>query len=300
MELRHLRYLVAVVEAGSFVGAAERIGISQPPLSRQIRDLEEELSVVLLERGRRGVRTTPAGAVFYEGCRALLADVGALCERTRRVAEGAEGVLRVATSQSGAWLMVEALSQFRRLYPGVALLPSELRAAQQATALLRGDVDVTLGYRLPPLEEASIQATELFVDAMVLAAPEATWRPGQGPVQLAELPLLTMPAAASATYRAELLEGLSRIGLRPVEIRGFASVRSVLTLVGCGSGYGVVPTSIAEGGAPGVTFVPIPGAELRLATYAFTAAASAPARSFLGVVRSVVAQRRGAHPTHDA
>ena len=289
MELRHLRYFVAVVEEGHFGRAASRLGISQPPLSRQIRELEEELGAVLLERGRRGAALTPAGEVFYRGCRELLADVAQLVERAARVARGQDGSLSVGYSQSGAWLLIDALSRFRAEHPAIELTLHEMRAAEQAVALRRDDVDVTIGYRLPSLADDQLSALLLVDDPVYLAVPRSlcTGR-GFAADQLSRLPLLFMPKAVAPTFHAAVLRALANLGITPSAVRGLASVRNVLTLIGCGVGFGVIPESIAASGARGVELLDHPPLPLSLGTYVFWRRELPATRRFVDCLRAVV------------
>ena len=142
MELRHLRYFVAVAEALSFSSAAARLHVTQPALSRQIRDLEHELGCALLRRGRNArTELTPEGAAFLEGARRLLADVGQLVARTRDSAAslrfGHYGML---------WLdyFTPALRSFAKRRPSTRIEPVELSPRELAAALRRGEVDLAI------------------------------------------------------------------------------------------------------------------------------------------------------------
>lgn len=271
MELRHLRYLLAVVDHGGFGRAARALRISQPPLSRQVRELEEEVGAQLLNRDRNGVYPTEAGEVFVAGARTVLADLSRCSERARRIEQGEEGSLRIGYSQSAADLMIDAVARYRDSYPKVELELMERTAAQQREALMHDEIDLSLGYRLPPLETEELQARRLFSDPVRIAVP-ATIR-GRGRFALSRLdalPLLFLPRAAAPEIHAQALAALHHLGVRPRAVRDVASVRTVLTMIGGGAGFGLVPRSIADQGARGVSFLarPLPG--VRLSTFAFT------------------------------
>ena len=103
MELRHLRYFIAVAEEGHITRAAERLGMQQPPLSQQIRALERELNVQLFRRKPRGVELTDAGRAFHDDVRAILAQLGHACDTTRRTARGEQGRISVGFASSVAF-----------------------------------------------------------------------------------------------------------------------------------------------------------------------------------------------------
>jgi DNA-binding transcriptional LysR family regulator len=123
MELRHLRYFVAVAEEGHVTRAAERLGIQQPPLSQQIRALERELDVQLLHRKPRGVELTPAGRAFFDEAKAILARVDAAVALTTRTAHGEAGRLGIGFTSSASFhpFVPRAIRAFRERYPLVAI-----------------------------------------------------------------------------------------------------------------------------------------------------------------------------------
>ena len=175
MELRHLRYFVAVAEQGGFTRAATLLHLSQPALSRQIRDLERELCVQLLIRGPVGVLPTPAGEVFYERARHVLAAVDEAARATRRAAEG-QRTLRV-----GVWLPlpgglhISLLTAFGHAHPEVHLSWREIGFAEYEQPLLDGEVDVALMWL--PVDPERLLAVPLASEPRGLAVPRghALW-----------------------------------------------------------------------------------------------------------------------------
>jgi LysR family transcriptional regulator, hca operon transcriptional activator len=142
MELRHLRYFVAVVEAGSLTVAARKLHTSQPSLSRQIRDLEEEIGAGLLTRRARGVELTPAGRAFLEHARSVLSQVEAAAEAARRVAHPAKPCFTIGflTGHELTW-MPESLQILRDELPNIDVMISSQLSPQLADALSKGTVD---------------------------------------------------------------------------------------------------------------------------------------------------------------
>jgi LysR family transcriptional regulator, benzoate and cis,cis-muconate-responsive activator of ben and cat genes len=136
MELRHLRYFMAVGEELSFTRAAERLHIAQPPLSQQIKQLEEELGVTLLQRGARPLRLTGAGEVLLQRSRALLADLDAAMAETRRAGRGQTGKLSVGFAGSAMYVFLpDVINTFREACPNVELNLHEMLASEVAQAL---------------------------------------------------------------------------------------------------------------------------------------------------------------------
>ncbi|MFL6678015.1 MAG: LysR family transcriptional regulator, partial [Burkholderiaceae bacterium] len=146
MELRHLRYFVAVAEELHFTRAAERLHMAQPPLSQQIRALEDELGVRLFERTRRSVALTDAGHALLGRARDLLAATQALPGELQRIARGEIGQLRIGFSSTLPLTKVlrDVVADWRRTHPDVALHLREMHSALQFEALRAGDLDVGL------------------------------------------------------------------------------------------------------------------------------------------------------------
>ena len=132
MELRHLRYIIAVAEEGHITRAAERLGIQQPPLSRLIKAVEQEIKVQLFRRVPRGVELTDAGRTFLDGARATFANLDRTLESARRTARGEEGQISVAFTSSTAFhpLVPRVIREFRETFPRVAVTLAEGNAAE--------------------------------------------------------------------------------------------------------------------------------------------------------------------------
>src|SRR5512142_398453 len=148
MELRHLKYFVAVAEELHFGRAAERLHIAQPPLSQQIMNLEEELGVKLFDRSGRGIRMTDAGEYFLKEAQQVLSHVKQASETARRVYRGEAGRLTVGFVGSVIHTFLPAgLRSFRGLFPDVELVLQELNTAEQIKSLSAGRIDVGVLYQ---------------------------------------------------------------------------------------------------------------------------------------------------------
>src|SRR3954469_15451673 len=168
IELRHLRYFVAVAEELHFGRAARRLGITQPPLSLQIQRLEAELGVGLFERTKRRVQLTPAGRTLLEESRNVIAEFSGALDATRRAALGETGSLTVAFAASVMFLSLpKIIRRFREQFPGVRLELPELSTGLQIAALRTGDIDVGF-LRESPTDDAILTET-VMRERLVLA-----------------------------------------------------------------------------------------------------------------------------------
>src|SRR6266436_236131 len=151
MELRHLRYFVAVGEEQHYGRAALRLRVVQPALSRQIQDLEEELGFKLFERLPRGVKLSPAGKLFLEDARRILQDVNEAAARAARVARGQSGTLRVGFSENASWrgVVPESLRRFREIQPDAELQLQPLPSLEQLEAIRSGRLDAGFVLDMP-------------------------------------------------------------------------------------------------------------------------------------------------------
>lgn len=235
MELRHLRYCIAVAEEGSFTRAARRLRLAQQAVSRQIADLERELGVKLFERGARGARLTPAGSVFVEDARGALGQTQRAAERAR--AQITEGKLCLAYSYltpSHFTKVGETIARFHQSRPHLAVDVRHLSTGAQTPALKDGSIDVAFGY-LPAAETGEI-VSELFRDDPLvgvllpashpLAAREPLWLR-----DLSGLPLLMLARELNPVTYDSVMAALGDRGLSPelaiVQVVGVPAVSMV-------------------------------------------------------------------------
>src|SRR5687768_10910437 len=169
MELRHLRYFVAVAEELHFGRAAARLRVAQPALSQQIKQLERELGVTLLARTRRRVALTEPGRLFLTEARRTLAQAASAVEVARRAAAGHAGRLRIGHVDIALWGVLPTLVRvYRERYPGVALSLRETLPARQLAALRAGELDVGIG---PPPTSGPFETAPVSADPVLLALP---------------------------------------------------------------------------------------------------------------------------------
>jgi DNA-binding transcriptional LysR family regulator len=186
VELRHLRYFIAVAEELNFSRAAERLHMAQPPLSAAIRQLERDLGVDLFVRTTREVTLTDAGRTFLEGARRTLADADRAAEDAKRAGAGELGRLRLAYSWSTRFETLPALGRvFRASHPGVELLAQELWNARMAAAFGSGSIDLALS--LCPEIAAELELAPIRKERLVVLMPEAHPLAGEEAIPLSSL-----------------------------------------------------------------------------------------------------------------
>ncbi|MFH7594532.1 transcriptional regulator CynR [Streptomyces racemochromogenes] len=181
LELRHLRYLLAVAEHGTFTRAAEELHISQPTLSQQIRQLERTLGVQLLDRSGRTVRLTDAGSVYADHARRALRDLAAAERAVHDVKDLSRGHLHLGlTPTFTAYLIGPLTAELHTLHPGIGLTLTEMPQDRIEAALLAGDLDLGIAFAGP--HPPSIAATPLFTETLSLVTGAARARELPGPL----------------------------------------------------------------------------------------------------------------------
>jgi DNA-binding transcriptional LysR family regulator len=253
MEIRPLRYFVAVAETGHMTRAAEQLGIQQPPLSQAIKALERELGVLLFRRHPRGVALTDAGRLFQAEALRMLQDMAAMKQRMACVATGQVGTLAVGfTSSAAAHRFVpEALRAFRRAYPDVQLQLREDNAAELTEALDAGRLHCGL-LRVPVARPEGLRFETLLREPVLVAMPSdhrfaLARSKAARPLPLARLCeegiILVRRPGAPGLY-AELLAMCHAKGLRPRVVAEVDRMMTNLNLVAAGVGLSVVPASM--------------------------------------------------------
>jgi DNA-binding transcriptional LysR family regulator len=169
VELRHVRYFIAVAEHLNFRKAAEHLHIAQPPLSRQIRQLEDDLGVTLLVRNKQRVELTKAGRVFLEQARKLIVQAGHATESARHAQKGESGVVRIGLASGLGGVVSKAVFEHRKHLPAVDIECKDIFSTLQNEALHKGEIDV--GFLRPPVDQMNLECELLFEEEFVVVLP---------------------------------------------------------------------------------------------------------------------------------
>lgn len=291
-DLRQLRYFVAVAETLSFTQAAQRLHMSQPPLSQQIQALEQDLGVTLLARNKRRVSLTEPGRLFLEEARDILAHAEGARNRVADAAAGYTGRLRLAYPASVAFhpALPQTLLRFSSLAPLVQLELSEMYTEAQYAALEADDqIDAGLVRALPKQRqlEQNLRLIVLDHEPLLLAMPITHPLASRTtPIALKEVacePFVAQPRAHSATLYDTLTRLANRAGFHPLIRQEARQVTALLALVSAGIGMALVPASLRAVQLSGVAMHPLadPGAVQLLAVACRADNASPVLRHFI-------------------
>jgi DNA-binding transcriptional LysR family regulator len=253
MDFRHLRYFICVAEELHFGRAAQRLGISQPPLSQQIRVLEERLGAQLFERTSRRVRLTEAGRMFLPEARQALAQIERAIEVARRAHRGELGRLGLGFTASAPFVprVADALHAFQQSHPRVELALQELSRDDQIAKIAHGELDIGIvrAFEPPPLPADMISECLLEED-MLLAVrqdhPLARQNAEPGIADLAGVPLVLYGAANGAGFNEHFFALCEEAGFQPNVALEVGSFATLLGLVSAGFGATILAQSLAR------------------------------------------------------
>lgn len=293
MELRHLRYFVAVAETRHFGRAAERVHIAQPPLSRQIQALEQELGVLLLDRSHRKVELTAAGAALLENARRVLEAAELAKKEAQRAGRGERGRIVIGYLSSLAYTgLPELLRTFRSRYPKVEIALSQLSPQAQVDALKDGRLDV--GFVRAPLEEPGLSSLLVRREPLVVAVPAEHALASRRRLSLellAREPFISFPRSRGPAYFDQLMRLCHEAGFTPRIVQE-AQQLDIVSLVAAGFGVAIVPSSMRHARRVGVVYRAIVGSPMTELVVAWKKDNEAPVvRELVDVVRRVGVRR---------
>jgi DNA-binding transcriptional LysR family regulator len=263
MELRHLRYFIAVAEEGHITRASERLGIQQPPLSQQIRALERELDVQLFRRKPRGVELTDAGSAFLERARVILAEVERAFASTRRTARGEQGRVVVGFTGSAPFhpFVPRVIRSFRELSPLVSLVLEESGSSELVQGLHNESIDAAF-IRSPVADVVELVVRPLLEEDMLVALPVGHPLADGSGLDSPALPLASLANETFILYKRPGGPGLYDTIITACRGAGFSPrvgqeaprIISTLNLVAAGLGLSVVPASLRRLQMDGVVY----------------------------------------------
>ena len=279
MELRHIRYFLAVAEEGNFTRAAARLGIGQPPLSQQIRDLEREVGARLFHRVPHGAELTAAGLGFRDRVLALPAAAELAADAARRAARGELGTLRLGFTGTAALnpVVPRLIRDFRRERPDLALELFEANSLRLRADVLAGRLDVAI-LRPSLSDPADLVTQPLLSEALVVALPvdrdhDSNHAPGPEGLALASLsalPLILTPRDVGISLHDAAVAACRAAGFEPVIGPTAPQIATILSLVAAGEGFSLVPQSMRQLALEGLAYEALsdvaPRVEIHLAT----------------------------------
>lgn len=258
MEFRHVRYFLAIAEERSFTRAAERVGIGQPPLSMQIRDLEKEVGTRLFHRGAHGAELTAAGEAFRDVVSALPGLLENAVHAARRAARGEVGALRVGFTASSGFnpTVAGAVRAFRRAYPDVDVQLMEANTGVLAAALRASELDVAF-LRPVGLQAQDLQLRVISEEPLVAALParhSLARRPALKLKDLTDDEWITFPRAYGSAMYDTIIQACRDAGFKPKLGQVAPQMASIIHFVAAELGVALVPASMRELQVKGVTF----------------------------------------------
>ena len=265
MELRHIRYFVAVAEELNFTRAAARLGIGQPPLSQQIKDLESELGAALLRRVPHGAELTEAGKAFLEEGRRALAAAESAATAVKRAVRGESGHLKLGFTSSAHFNAVvpTTIRQFTGRYPKVQLSLEEANTNKLLDAVSRGALDVAFTHS--GLEQGTgLSCLAVKVEPLVAALPATHAKAGGRAVRLADLAgdeFILKPRSVGPELHRQVIEACRKAGFEPSLGHEAPQLATVISFVAAGLGVALVPASMQDVRASGVSYLPLSDVE---------------------------------------
>ena len=256
MELRHLRYFLAVAEELHFGRAAAKLHISQPPLSQQIRRLEKELQAPLFHRTKRHVELTNAGRVFLGDARALVAQAAQAAGNAQRASRGEIGQLLLACDLWADFLNgARIIRSFARRHPDVEVELRDLTAAEQISALESGGIHV--GILRPPVQSKALMSERLLSESLVVAIPRGhrfknyervPWR------ALVDEPYVLFSRRRAPAFEALVARACHDAGVTLRVKYEVEHPQTILAIVEAGLGFSLVPASLQMVGRPAIAY----------------------------------------------
>lgn len=264
LDLRQLRYFLAVADELHFGRAAERLGMAQPPLSQQIRRLEQNLGVSLFVRSKRRVELSEAGRVLKAEAGRLISQAEQAALAAQRAGRGEAGNLRIGYTSTCAFtpLVLEVLRRYQQAHSGVVLALSEMHSAEQLRALTDGRIDAAF-IRSPVSDpQANYAALTLLEEPLVAALPSAHPRAGEAALALADLhdePFILFPREAGAGLFDAIIAACRKAGFDPRQVQEAPQFTSIIGLVSAGLGISLVPSGLEKLRLDAVVYRPLIG-----------------------------------------
>lgn len=256
---RELQCFLAIAEERSFTRAAERLGLSQPPLSRHIRNLEERVGASLFERSRREVSLTPAGQAFLEESREILPQMARAAESARRAGSGEIDRLEVGfVSAVLSPELVDVFSRFRSCHPGIQLHLHDRLPSEQIAALVEGELDLAFVGVAPPRLPGGLALSDWMEEPLMVFLPPGHPEAGRKSItmgRIAEEPFVMIATEAAPGFVAHVRSLCQAAGFRPRIVQEARRAQAVAAMTIAGTGVAILPASVDRLTGNGVPLV---------------------------------------------
>ncbi len=260
MELRHLRYFIAVAEELHFGHAAQRLSIAQPPLSRQIKLLEEEIGVVLLERTKRQVILTTAGEVFLVEAKKSVSQAENAIRNAQRAALGEIGKLAIGFVHSAGYNIIPSLFRLMHTrFPDVSLSIDEMTIEEQEEAVRTNQIDVGI-VRPPLISTEGLGLQVICTEPLVVVLPETSHLARETEISVRSLDqeaFILLPRHAAPGYYDQFINLCVNTGFTPKIVQETKTSPAIINLVASGIGISILPSSLENLQRPGVVYRPL-------------------------------------------
>lgn len=290
IELRHLRYFLAVAEELNFGRAAERLNITQPSLSRQIQNLEKELGLILFERKQRQIRLTAPGQILLAEVEQIMIRFDQGMRVVKRASRGEVGQLTVGFQGSSVYDVIPiSIKAFRDRFPDVEVIMQPMETSEQVIAIAENNLDV--GFVIPPTTDANLEVEILLEEPLVLALPENHPLAAQSEIHITALanePLILASRDRGCGLHEQIFEIYQRVSLRPNVVCAAREMQVMLGFVAAGMGISLLPSHVKNFQRTGVIYRKLtPEAPIAGLGIAWKSNNSTPVLSaFLEIVRS--------------
>jgi DNA-binding transcriptional LysR family regulator len=260
MDIKQLRYFVMVAQELSFSRAATRLHMSQPPLSQQIKALEDEMGVALLVRNRREVKLTEAGTVFLRECHLVLDQLRTAINATVHASRAHVGTLRVGVATSGLFSVMPAFQELMRAsFPEVDVRVSDMQSKDQVAAVLQGALDLGIVHTYP--DRSGLSRCAVFTDTLCAALPARHPLASRADLTLSDLmhePMVALFREQAPTVYDTMIATCTLAGFSPDIRHSARNAFTIFQMVQMGLGVALVPRSYHFSGYPGVVFHDLP------------------------------------------
>lgn len=261
MELRHLRYFVAVADELNFRRAAERLHVTRPALSKQIKDLETQMGVRLLDRDTVRASLTDAGSVFLAEARAILADVERAVGLAREAQDGRRGQLRIGSvGQIASGFLPEVLKAFRDEFPGVEVSFVEMTPVEQLAGLTKGEIHIGFAYGRGADQVPGISSLLLVTSVFGISVSKLHPLANRTSVRLSEVrngTFLSLGDESTSSHRRDICRIFEEEGVKPRAVRQIHGFESLLTMISADQGLSMLPEVLDLKKSHGIVTVPL-------------------------------------------